>query len=70
MIVHPDNRAAPKRPNKIGCQLKVLHPVNLAVEAHSLNERRDIVIRHSQNNRLLLFSFTEPPSALCIISAG
>lgn len=37
--------------------------------AHSADERREIIIGHSQNNRLLLISFTERPSAIHIISA-
>jgi uncharacterized protein len=38
-------------------------------EAHSEGERREIIIGHSQNNRLLLISFTERPNAIRIISA-
>jgi uncharacterized protein len=38
-------------------------------EAHSENERREIIIGHSQNNCLLVISFTERPSAIRIISA-
>lgn len=38
-------------------------------EAHSKGERREIIIGHSQNNRLLLISFTERPNAIRIISA-
>ncbi|MGI2906447.1 BrnT family toxin [Tolypothrix sp. VBCCA 56010] len=37
-------------------------------EAHSVNEQREIIIGHSQKNRLLLVSFTERPSAIRIIS--
>jgi len=37
-------------------------------EAHSINEKREIIIGHSQNNRLLLISFTERPNAIRIIS--
>jgi hypothetical protein len=36
---------------------------------HSIDERREIIIGHSQNNRLLLISFTERPNAIRIISA-
>jgi uncharacterized DUF497 family protein len=32
-------------------------------------EKREIIIGHSQNNRLLLISFTEPSNAIRIISA-
>ena len=38
-------------------------------EAHSVDERREIIIGHSQNNRLLLISFTERSKAIRIISA-
>jgi uncharacterized protein len=38
-------------------------------ELHSGEEYREIIIGHSQNNRLLLVSFTERPSAVRIISA-
>lgn len=38
-------------------------------EAHSVSEEREIIIGHSQNNRLLLISFTERPNAIRIISA-
>jgi uncharacterized protein len=38
-------------------------------EEHSLDEQREIIIGHSQNNRLLLVSFTERPDAIRIISA-
>ncbi|ELR98993.1 BrnT family toxin [Gloeocapsa sp. PCC 73106] len=38
-------------------------------EAHSVGERREIIIGHSRSNRLLLVSFTERPSAIRIISA-
>lgn len=37
-------------------------------EAHSVNEQREIIIGHSQRNRLLLVSFTERPNAIRIIS--
>jgi uncharacterized protein len=38
-------------------------------EAHSFEEKREIIIGHSQNNRLILVSFTERPNAIRIISA-
>jgi uncharacterized protein len=38
-------------------------------EAHSEGERREIIMGHSQNNRLLLISFTERPNAIRLISA-
>jgi uncharacterized protein len=38
-------------------------------EAHSVDERREIIIGHSQDNRLLLISFTERPNTVRIISA-
>jgi uncharacterized protein len=38
-------------------------------EAHSIDEEREIIIGHSQSNRLLLVCFTERPNAICIISA-
>ncbi|NJL41870.1 MAG: BrnT family toxin, partial [Leptolyngbyaceae cyanobacterium SM1_4_3] len=38
-------------------------------ETHSEGERREIIIGHSRNNRLLLISFTERPHAIRIISA-
>jgi uncharacterized protein len=38
-------------------------------EAHSEGEKREIIIGHSQNSRLLLISFTERPNAIRIISA-
>lgn len=37
-------------------------------ESHSEGERREIIVGHSRNNRLLLVSFTERPSAIRIIS--
>jgi uncharacterized DUF497 family protein len=37
-------------------------------EAHSVDEKREIIIGHSQNNRLLIISFTERPNAIRIIS--
>lgn len=40
-----------------------------ADEAHSAEERREIIIGHSQQNRLLLVSFTERPNAIRIVSA-
>jgi uncharacterized DUF497 family protein len=38
-------------------------------EAHSVGEKREIIIGHSQNNRLLLISFTERSNTIRIISA-
>jgi uncharacterized protein len=38
-------------------------------ESHSVQERREIIIGYSQQNRLLLVSFTERPKAIRIISA-
>jgi uncharacterized protein len=38
-------------------------------EAHSLDEQREIIIGHSQQNLLLLISFTERSNAIRIISA-
>jgi uncharacterized protein len=38
-------------------------------EVHSSGEKREIMIGHSRNNRLLLISFTERPNAIRIISA-
>lgn len=38
-------------------------------EAHSVGEKREIIIGHSRNNRLLLISFTERPNTIRIISA-
>jgi uncharacterized DUF497 family protein len=38
-------------------------------EAHSEGERREIIIGHSRNNRLLLISFTERSNVIRIISA-
>lgn len=38
-------------------------------EAHSVNEQREIIIGHSQSNRLLLIAFTERSNAIRIISA-
>lgn len=38
-------------------------------EAHSVDERREIIIGHSRNNRLLLISFTERSNVIRIISA-
>ncbi|MFS0513602.1 BrnT family toxin [Nostoc sp. UIC 10607] len=38
-------------------------------EVHSVLEKREIIIGHSQNNRLLLISFTERSNAIRIISA-
>lgn len=38
-------------------------------QAYSIGEQREIIIGHSKNNRLLLISFTEHPTAIRIISA-
>ncbi len=38
-------------------------------ELHSVEERREIIIGHSQQSRMLLVSFTERPNAIRIISA-
>ena len=38
-------------------------------EEHSNDEAREIIIGHSQKNRLLLVSFTERPNAIRIVSA-
>jgi uncharacterized protein len=38
-------------------------------EAHSVGEKREIMIGHSRNNSLLLVSFTERANAIRIISA-
>jgi uncharacterized protein len=38
-------------------------------EAHSVNERCEIILGHSQYNRLLVISFTERSTAIRIISA-
>jgi uncharacterized DUF497 family protein len=38
-------------------------------EAHSINERREIIIGYSRQNRLLLVSFTERSNTIRIISA-
>jgi uncharacterized protein len=43
--------------------------VVLEDEAHSVDEKREILIGHSQYNRLLLISFTERSTAIRIISA-
>ncbi len=37
-------------------------------EAHSVGEKREIIIGHSRNNRLLLISFTEHSNTIRIIS--
>ncbi|MEH2410314.1 BrnT family toxin [Nostoc sp.] len=37
-------------------------------EAHSIDEQREIIIGHSQQNLLLLISFTERSNAIRIIS--
>lgn len=38
-------------------------------QAHSVGERREIIIGHSRNNRLLLISFTERSGVIRIINA-
>jgi uncharacterized protein len=38
-------------------------------EAHSFEEKREIIVGHAQSNRLILVSFTERPNAIRIISA-
>jgi uncharacterized protein len=38
-------------------------------EAHSVEEQREIIIGHSEEDRLLLVSFTERAGAIRIISA-
>ena len=38
-------------------------------EAHSDGEKREIIVGHSRNNRLLLISFTERSNIIRIISA-
>lgn len=38
-------------------------------EAHSIDEQRELIIGHSQKNRLLLVSFTERFNVIRIISA-
>ncbi len=38
-------------------------------EAHSVGEKREIIIGHSKNNRLLLIAFTERSNAIRIVSA-
>ncbi|AKG22927.1 BrnT family toxin [Calothrix sp. 336/3] len=38
-------------------------------EVHSIDEQREIIIGHSQKNRLLLVSFTERSNSIRIISA-
>ena len=38
-------------------------------EAHSIDERREIIIGHSQQNRLLLIAFTDRSSSIRIITA-
>jgi uncharacterized protein len=42
---------------------------NLNKHGISFEEHREIIIGHSQNNRLMLVSFTERPNAIRIISA-
>jgi uncharacterized protein len=57
------------------CQLeeaKTVFDNPLAVifdDAHSVGERREIIIGHSQRNQLLLVAFTERSSTIRIISA-
>ena len=54
-------------------KLRLSHDNALAVifddEAHLVGEKREIMIGHSRDNRLLLISFTERPNAIRIISA-
>ncbi len=38
-------------------------------QTHSVGKKREIIIGHSRNNRLLLISFTERSNAIRIISA-
>jgi hypothetical protein len=38
-------------------------------EAHSVGEKREIIIEYSRNNRLLLISFTQRSNTIRIISA-
>ncbi len=38
-------------------------------EAHSVDEKREMILGHSRNNRLMLISFTERPTTIRIISA-
>lgn len=38
-------------------------------EAHSISEQREIIIGHSQQNRLLVIAFTERSRSIRIISA-
>jgi uncharacterized protein len=38
-------------------------------EVHSIDEQREIIIGHSQQNRLLLIAFTERSDSIRIISA-
>lgn len=38
-------------------------------KAHSIDEQREIIIGHSQRNRLLLIAFTERSSSIRIVSA-
>lgn len=71
-----DKSKATANPKKHGVSLeeaKTVFDNALAVifddEAHSVAEKREIIIGHSRNNRLLLISFTERPNAIRIISA-
>ncbi|NDJ16767.1 hypothetical protein GS601_05595 [Myxacorys almedinensis A] len=47
------------------------HPLAVIFDdrAHSVDEQREIIIGHAQQNRLLLISFTERSNAIRIISA-
>ena len=69
-----DESKAPANLSKHGVsfeEAKIVFDNVLAVifddEAHSVGEKREIIIGHSQNNRLLLISFTERPNAIRII---
>lgn len=71
-----DESKAAANPNKHGVsfeEAKTVFDNVLAVifddEAHSVGERREIIIGHSQNNRLLLISFAERSNTIRIISA-
>jgi len=54
-------------------EVKIVFDNPLAVifddEAHSFDELREIIIGHSQRNRLLIISFTERQNSIRIISA-
>lgn len=69
------DKAAANR-NKHGVsfeEAKTVFDDSLAVifddEIHSLDEQREIITGHSQNNRLLLVCFTERSNTIRIISA-